>query len=1747
MKHPAREFEALEARIAPATLVGVDHSNNANHLLSFDSASPTSVTTTPVTGVATGETLIGIDVRPATGALYGVGVDATGEGHVYAIDPTTGVATMTALLTADPADSTSPFTSVAGANFGVDFNPVTDRLRIVSDTNQNLRVNVDNGNVTTDDDLNPSGSAVASAAYTNSFAGATGTVLYDIDVTNDVLVRQNPPNNGTISTVGAGLGFDVTGTGGFDILSTRAADGSVTETGFAALTVGGVTGLYSIDLANGTATPIANIGSGAMPLNGLTALIGGPAPKAFTIDAATNHLLAFNTATPNLTTDIGAVSGITSGESIVGFDFSPTTGALIAVTKDGSAVGHLYSIDPATGVATSLGALSAEPTDTTTPYTTLTGTHFGVDFNPTNGKLRIVSDSGQNLRVDVAALRVTTDPALTDASNAATTATGAAYTNNFSGATSTTLYDINTDTDKLVTQDLTTGVTTVVGAGLGVDASAVNGFDIHANGDAYASLTVSGATHLYKINLQTGAATLVGDIGAGTSDTLGLALAPVGTIAVDHSSVLVKEGAGFASITLQRTHGSAGATSVLVQTADAGATAGSDYTAFSQVVTFADGETSKTIQVPITNDTVREGNESFTVNVTPVAGDAVLGAAKTTVTIADDDTNLIALGANSHLLAFNAAAPATVVSDTPVMGLGTGETLVGIDYRPATGGLYGVSMGANGAGHLYLINAATGAATLVANLTADSTDTTSPYTSLSGANFALDFNPSGDALRVLSDTGQNLRIDVTTGKVITDTAFDPANGIRAGAAYSNAFAGATGTVLYDIDVTNDQLVIQDPVAGTVSVVGALGVDAAGASGFDIVTARAADGSTVQFGYATLTVGATTSLYSIDLATGAATSLGMVGDGSHALSGLTSPIAAASAKAFTIDDSNHLLSFDTATPNLTTTVATISNIGAGETIVGFDFRPSNGQLYVLTKNASNAGRLYTVNTTTGAATSVGTLTSDATDTTNTYTALNGASFGVDFDPASGKLRVVSDTGQNLRVDLTTLGVVTDPALNGTGVTGATAAAYDHNANGASMSTLYEIDSATDTLYKQTNATDGALTSIGSLGVDASAIGGFDIRANGEAYATMTVGGVSGLYSIDLATGHASLVGSVGADAAGTHTLGLALAPAGTFQFSAITPSVGETAGSITLTINRVGGSDGAATVLVKSSDLTATAGADYTAISQAVSFAAGETSKTIQVPILDDNIYEGSETFKVTLSDVTGGAGINDASGVATVTIADSETKPTLSINDVKQAEGNADGTMTFTVTLSGASATDTTFHFATAAGSAIEGSTTIDTPGADYLAKSGDITIPAGQTSATIAITTKGDRIEEGNETFTVTLSSVVGNATLGDAVGLGTLVNDDGTQSGPRTLSWLDVDGDRVTMKLSGSGALDANTDYTFLPAGTLGGVQLVELDLSKTHLVSGQTVADFAHDNVTFSAVRSNKGGDGFVNVGYIDATGVALGAVSLKGDLGKVDAASLSSLSVGSLGKLGTSTQSAGGSLISTISGSLPTLVVRTQIVDAHLIVAGNLGTATIGGIDGGEIHVGGGITTLNILNSLEGATVSAKTATTVKVRGDVEDSNFYLIGSTAPTPAQRIVLKTLNIGGSVNSSNILAGYTAAGGEGNADVAIGTVVVGGDWHASNLSAGVRAGNDGFFGTSDDVVISGGVSSTVATIASITIKGQISGTPGTSTDAFGIVAEQIGLFTNGVTKFPFVTATKDDFAVGATGDVHVREAAQV
>ncbi|MES2758562.1 MAG: DUF4394 domain-containing protein [Pseudomonadota bacterium] len=477
----------------------------SNKLASFNRDSAATVrTNVAITGLAAGESLVGIDFRPADGVLYGVG----SSGRLYTIDTTTAAATLKSTLSADASDTTLPYAGLTGAQFGVDFNPAADRLRIVSDTGQNLRINVDTGAVTTDGAINGGqvNAAVTASAYTNSFANTANTVLYAIDSANGTLFTQNPPNNGTLS-LPVTLGVTASSISGFDI-------DAVTNTGYAVFTVGGVRNLYGINLAatGNAATVIGAVGV-TEDIRGL-AIRGARTPQVYGL-ADDGRLVSFATLTPNTLTSV-AITGLAAGETVLGIDFRPKDALLYALTS----AGKIYTVDPATGAATAKATLAADAADTTNPFAAISGTAFAVDFNPVADRLRVISNTGQSLRINADTGATTTDGAI-NAAGALPTVTGAAYTNSFAGTTTTSLFDIDTAADTLALQNPPNdGTLSNVGA-LGLDAGGDVAFDIAGgtNGLALAALrtTAGGPSSLYRIDLVTGAATLVN--GAATPAT----------------------------------------------------------------------------------------------------------------------------------------------------------------------------------------------------------------------------------------------------------------------------------------------------------------------------------------------------------------------------------------------------------------------------------------------------------------------------------------------------------------------------------------------------------------------------------------------------------------------------------------------------------------------------------------------------------------------------------------------------------------------------------------------------------------------------------------------------------------------------------------------------------------------------------------------------------------------------------------------------------------------------------------------------------------------------------------------------------------------------------------------------------------------------------------------------------------------------------------------------------------------------
>jgi len=720
---------------------------SGNKLLGFAASDPTRVSTVNLAVPGT-ETLLGGDFRPADGQFYVVTRVTAGNAlKVYTANISTGalgaaIPLINNGLGAGGGTAGSPVT-LAGSKVGIDFNPVANALRLVDITGANVRTGLGSGNNTFVDAAVSAG--ITETGYTSGFANACNTGLWHIN-RSQLLLSAVP--NGLATSPGAGA--RVIGNFGVTADDFSGYDNRVTATGdvfVAALRVGGAYRLYTLNPSTGAATatggaiPVAN---GENVLGLVTALPASaptlsPGNTLAITGGASPALLTFNrppSGSPGRLCSNTPITGIPAAQAIIGADIRPNDGLIYAVTRDAGNAGRLYTI-AADGAATLVASLAADPNDTSSAYSALDGTHFALDFNPIPDRLRLVSNTGQNLRLSVAATAasptvpptlaapagsVTTDTALTTAGGAMARAgiTAAAYTNSLAGGNAaslnTTLYALDSVLNSL------TRIGADPGNGTAGDAGNPNSGIVNAvaelrvaNPDGTPSATVIdiGDATGFEIVGTTGQALMAATVGANTNASL---------------------------FTVALTGPNAGAA----------------------------------------------------VNVGSFAAPLVALTSNTRQTAV-----VFGVTTANNLVSFAPSAPGTVTAVGPIT-VGAGETIVGIDFRPSIGSknnvLTAVTTAAGGVARHYAVNPANGAATLLSTFAANPADSSAPYTAASGAQFGLDFNPVPDALRTVSDTQQNLRGNPDSGLVFTDTNLSVA-GVY-GAGYTNNFTSTPTTALF---------------------------------------------------------------------------------------------------------------------------------------------------------------------------------------------------------------------------------------------------------------------------------------------------------------------------------------------------------------------------------------------------------------------------------------------------------------------------------------------------------------------------------------------------------------------------------------------------------------------------------------------------------------------------------------------------------------------------------------------------------------------------------------------------------------------------------------------------------------------------------------------------------------------------------------------------------------------------------------
>jgi hypothetical protein len=312
---------------------------------------------------------------------------------------------------------------------------------------------------------------------------------------------------------------------------------------------------------------------------------------------------------------------------------------------------------------------------------------------------------------------------------------------------------------------------------------------------------------------------------------------------------------------------------------------------------------------------------------------------------------------------------------------------------------------------------------------------------------------------------------------------------------------------------------------------------------------------------------------------------------------------------------------------------------------------------------------------------------------------------------------------------------------------------------------------------------------------------------------------------------------------------------------VTDKSASEAGSISFDVVLTNPSALPVTVDYSTADGSAVAGSDYTTKNNSLTFNFPQVSKTVTVLVTDDALNEDDETFTLNLSNPSG-ASITDAQGVGT--ILDDDSEPDISIEAASVTEGDA-GTTTasFPVTLSALSGREVDVDYATVAGTA--------TAGSDYETAVGTLTFAAGETTKQIDVTVDADVAAEGDETFTVVLSSPQNANILADT-GLGTITDDDegpklsvsdptvaegnsGTTSLSFTVSMSPASSSVVTVDyVVADGTATAGSDYTSLPPGTLTFTPGDPLSQTVTVDVAGDTTYE---PDETFTVNLSNPVG--------------------------------------------------------------------------------------------------------------------------------------------------------------------------------------------------------------------------------------------------------------------------------------------------
>lgn len=904
-----------------------------------------------------------------------------------------------------------------------------------------------------------------------------------------------------------------------------------------------------------------------------------------------------------------------------------------------------------------------------------------------------------------------------------------------------------------------------------------------------------------------------------TSEMSNSVTASSGVVQFAAATATIGESGTLIPLTVTRTGGLGSTTSVEYTSANATAEAGSDYEAVSGTLTFGAGESSKTVNVPITADAFDEVDESFTVTLGNVIGGQLGAPATTTVTITDDDA-LPVLGISDPSVVEGNSGTTSIVFQVSLAS--ASAQAVAVDYTTVDGT---ASSGSDYGARFGTLTFAPGEITRTITVTVNgdvAAEGDEVFTVvLSNVANATIGDSSGTGTITNDDGSPSIAIEdatviegnggATSASIVVTLTHPSGSAVTADwmtagntASSGSDFTASSGSVTFAPGVTSQTVVV--PLLGDTTVEGneSFFVDLTNplngtiGDAQSMVTVVDDDGSPAltisdlavdeSAGTATLTVLlAPASAQTVTAAWTTVNGTAVSGSDFVSSSGTVTFSAGQTARTIDITLTNDSVaeSAETFTLSLSTpSNATIADGDATITLIDDDPVPTisvqdegvlEGSVLTFTVTLSNARDLpvsVQYSTATGSAgpgdfTSVsGTLLFAPGELTKTI-------------PVPTSTDVLQEPEELFFLDLSgaTGGTVTRPRATGTitdddgapSLVIGNANVVEGNAGVATASFLVTLaGSATQTVSVEYATADGTA----SAGSDYAATSGQLLFPAGTTTRTIEVPVIGDLTVEPGETFFLNLSNAAGASIADNQ----GFATISNDDVAAVIPNVTVddagvlegNAGTATLTfvISLSAATTTTVTVDYATANGTAVAGADYGAVTGTVVFAPGVVTRTVHVAIAGDLAVEGNETFSFQLTNAAN-ATVIDA--VATGTILDDDTAPmvpAVSIGNASVVEGNA-GTvaMTFHVTLSAPTTLPVTVGFSTADGSAVAST--------DYASQSGTLVFVPGVTVQPVTVAIAGDTSVEGNETLLVNLTSAT-NATLSDAQALGTILDDD-------------------------------------------------------------------------------------------------------------------------------------------------------------------------------------------------------------------------------------------------------------------------------------------------------------------------------------------------------------------------------------